>query len=102
MPLGLGGEEYKLPCAEYAPKHTSNTPCYFSNTLELVNSYVSSQMKHCLPEECVYSPQVATCMNAYEKCLRKYVDFVAEGNLKYELQGHSGVEICRVAHRCEK
>ena len=54
---GLGGEAYKLPRAEYAPKHTSNTPCYFSNTLELVNSYVNSQMKHCLPEECVYSPQ---------------------------------------------
>ena len=40
--------------------------------------------------------------NAYEKCLRTHVDFVAEGNLKYELQGDSGVEICRVTHRCEK
>ena len=60
---GLGGKGYKLPRAEYAPKHTSNTPCYFSNTLELVNSYVNSQMKRCLPEECVYSQQVATCEN---------------------------------------
>ena len=24
---GLGGEGYKLPPAEYAPKYTSNTPC---------------------------------------------------------------------------
>ena len=60
---GLGGEGYKLPRAEYAPKHTSNTPCYFSNTLGLVNSYVNSQMKRRLPEECVYSAQVATCKN---------------------------------------
>ena len=45
---------------------------------------------------------VARVHNAQEKCLRKYVKFNAEGNLKYELQGDSGEEICRVAHRCEK
>ena len=45
---------------------------------------------------------VAPVHNAQEKCLRKCVKFNAKGNLKYELQGDSGVEICRVAHRCEK